>query len=257
MQLQDISPLLTIVFPVRIDCDERLKSLRAALSHLEGWKCRMIILEADAVSALGNETWPDTAEYTFVEDSSAVFHRTRYINELLRMADTDIVAVWDTDVLVDYTQIYEAVHNILRGCTIAYPYNGQFVMLSEQMSADTRKNPDLDYLRHLKLKSFLGRRLCGGAYLVHRLRYLQCGGENERFTGWGPEDAERMHRVRILGHKVAWTQDGQLYHLYHPRGTNSNYQSETNADQLRREFIKICSMDKETLTNYISEWETY
>ena len=124
-------------------------------------------------------------------------------------------------------------------------------MLSEQMSVHTRKKPDLEYLRCMRLNSFLGRRLCGGAYLVHRQRYFQCGGENERFTSWGPEDAERMHRVRILGHKVAWTQSGQLYHLYHPRGASSCYQSKANADRLRRELVKICSMDKETLISYL------
>lgn len=248
-----MKPLLTIVFPVRIDSEERLVNLHTALRHLTGLGCRIIVLEADGTPALKAEAWPENVEYTFVKDTSAVFHRTRYINELLHMADTDIVAVWDTDVLVDYTQIYEAVYNILEGCTIAYPYNGLFIMLNEQMSVNMRTNPDLEYLRHLRLSPFLRRKQCGGAYLVHRLRYLQCGGENERFTGWGPEDAERFRRVRILGHKVAWTKDGQLYHLHHPRGANSDYQSEADGDRLRREFIRICSMDKETLTNYLTE----
>lgn len=33
----------------------------------------MLVLEADAVPALGDEAWPDGVEYTFVEDASAVF----------------------------------------------------------------------------------------------------------------------------------------------------------------------------------------
>ena len=251
MQLQDLKSQLTFVFPVRIDCEERRENLRAVLRQLDGLGCRMLVLEADAVPALGDEAWPDGVEYTFVEDASTVFYRTRYINELLRMSGTEIVGVWDTDVLVGYAQIGEAVQLILEGCTIAYPYNGQFVMLSEQMSVHTRKKPDLEYLRCMRLNSFFGRRLFGGAYLVHRQRYFQCGGENERFIGWSPEDAERMHRVRILGHKVAWTQGGQLYHLYHPRGASSSYQSKADADRLRRELVKICSMDKETLISYL------
>ena len=74
------------------------------------------------------------------------------------MAGTEVVGVWDTDVLVGYAQIGEAVQRILEGCTIAYPYNGQFVMLSEQMSVHTRKKPDLEYLRSMRLNSFFGRR---------------------------------------------------------------------------------------------------
>ena len=251
MQLQDLKSQLTFVFPVRIDCEERRENLRVVLRQLDGLGCRMLVLEADAVPALGDEAWPDGVEYTFVEDASTVFHRTRYINELLRMAGTEVVGVWDTDVLVGYAQIGEAVQRILEGCTIAYPYNGKFAKLSEPMSVHTRKNLDLEYLRHMKLDYYFGRRFFGGAYLVHRQRYFQCGGENERFTSWGPEDSERMHRVRILGHKVAWTRSGQLYHLYHPRGVNSGYRSEADADRLRRELVKICCMDKETLENYL------
>lgn len=250
MQLQDMKSLLTFVIPVRIDCEERAENLHAVLRYLGGCGCRVLVLEADAVPVLKHKDWIHLAEYIFVEDTAPVFHRTRYINELLRRADTDIVAVWDTDVLVDYVQIDEAVRLIQEGCTIAYPYNGQFVMLAEQISVNTRKSLDLEYLQGKKLKSFLGRRLCGGAYLVHRGRYLRCGGENEHFTGWGPEDAERMHRVKILGHKVSWTECGQLFHLYHPRGANSAYQSEADADRLRRELVKICCMDKETLESY-------
>lgn len=251
MQLQNIKSLLTIVFPVRIDSEERRKNLHTVIHHLSGLRCRIIVLEADAKSALDDEKWPDGVDYTFVKDVSPVFHRTRYINVLLHMVDTDIVAVWDADAMVDHARIYEAVGNILSGCTIAYPYNGQFVMLTEQLSVNMRKKPDFEYLRQLKLKSFLGRKLCGGAYLADLQRYLQCGGENECFTGWGPEDAERLRRVKILGHKVKWTQGGQLYHLYHPHGANSGYQSEADGDLLRREFVKVCSMDLENLANYM------
>ena len=253
MQLQDLKPLLTFVIPVRIDSPERTENLRTALRFLGGLGCRVLVLEADAAPALKGQDWLRPAEYTFVSDAAPVFHRTRYINRLLHMADTDIVAVWDTDVLLAYGQILEAAERVCDGCTIAYPYNGQFVMLKEQLSGYIRQSLDLEYLRGQRLHSFLDRRLCGGAYLVHRWRYLQCGGENERFTGWGPEDAERMHRVRILGHRVEWTRSGQLYHLYHPRGKNSKYQSDIDADHLRRELVKMCCMNKETMIKYIAK----
>ena len=110
---------------------------------------------------------------------------------------------------------------------------------------------DIEYLRHQKLDLLIGRKSCGGIHVVHRERYLQCGGENERFTGWGPEDAERLRRVRILGHKVSWCSQSPLYHLYHPRKANSSYQSEQDAIMLRLEFVKICSMIKEELQSYI------
>lgn len=110
-------------------------------------------------------------------------------------------------------------------------------------------------MRSLKLKSFLGRKLCGGAYIVHRQRYLSCGGENEHFTGWGPEDAERLHRVVILGHKACYVETGELFHLYHPRGMNSSYKSKDNAREMREEFIRVCCMTDTELKSYISNEE--
>lgn len=255
--MQDIGTMpmlgesLTIGIPVRIDSKERKANLSAVVKHLSALQCRIIVLEADTHSNAKDIGYTENVEYVFVEDTNTVFYRTRYINQMLLMAQTETVAIWDTDVLVDYRQILESLQMISHGVTIAYPYDGRFVMLSKELSIQTREKLDFDYLRNLKMKSFLGRKLCGGAYIVHKKRYLQCGGENERFTGWGPEDAERLHRVVILGHRACRIPSGELFHLYHPRGGNSSYQSKDDARNMREEFIKVCCMSPDELKSYI------
>lgn len=254
----EASKCLTIGIPVRIDSEERKANLSTVVSHLSGLACRIIVLEADVRPQV--QDWTDcdgVVDYKFVEDANPVFHRTRYINMLLRMSSTEVTAIWDTDVLVDYSQILEALTLIHEGATLSYPYDGRFIMLPEHISRQMRQIPDFAYLRNLGMKSFLGRKLCGGAYLVHTQRYLQCGGENERFTGWGPEDAERMHRVAILGHHVGRISQGELFHLYHPRGSNSTYQSAEDARILREEFVRICSMFPEELRDYVENMKSY
>lgn len=253
----DLSKLLTIVMPVRIESDEREANLKAVLQHVCGLGCRVILLEADKQSAFKDKKEMGLEMmrciiHEFVADSSPVFHRTRYINRLLNETNTEIVAVWDADILIAYHQVYEAVDNILKGCTIAYPYNGEYVMLSEVESNAARRAFDIENLKSLKLQSVFGRPFCGGVFLAHRQRYLQCGGENEHFTGWGPEDAERLRRVSILGHSVKWTEEGQAYHLNHSRGKNSDFYSEEDAIRLRKELVKVCSMKKEELQDYIT-----
>lgn len=253
----DLSSLLSIVMPVRIDSDERMANLKAVLRHVCALGCRVILLEADVQSAFKDSNEIDTEtmkciKHEFVVDSSLVFHRTKYINRLLNETDTEIVAVWDADILIAYHQVYEAVDNILKGCTIAYPYNGEYVMLSERESDVVRWNFDIENLKSLKLQSVFGRPFCGGVFLVHRQRYLQCGGENEHFTGWGPEDAERLRRVGLLGHSVKWTEEGQAYHLNHSRGKNSDFYSKEDAIRLRKELVKVCSMEKGELQDYIT-----
>lgn len=244
---------LTIGIPVRVDSDERKANLLAVVRYLSALRCRVIVLEADAQPKAGEAGAMDGVDYLFVEDTNPIFHRTRYINRLLRMSQTEAVAIWDTDVIMDYRQILEALRLIDGGATIAYPYDGRFVMLAEDLSRQMRGRPDLCYLHSLRMKSFIGRKLCGGAYLVHKQRYLQCGGENERFTGWGPEDAERIHRVAILGHRACHIASGELFHLYHPRGRNSTYQSKEDARKLREEFIRVCCMSPEELKTYIQK----
>ena len=249
-----IKQLFTVVIPVRIDCEERKANLRTVLSLLSVLDCRILVLEADSKAKLQNENWILGVEYLFIKDNSPVFYRTRYINMLLHIADTDIVSIWDTDVLISLEQLFEAISMIEQGCTIAYPYNGDFVMLTNIESDMARQRFDVEYLKGKKMQSIFGRKSCGGIFLVHRRRYLDCGGENEHFTGWGPEDAERLRRVSILGHKVSWTNAGQAYHLNHPRGKNSDFFEEEAAIKLRKELCKVCSMDQEELKHYIENW---
>lgn len=247
-----ISQILTIGIPVRIDSEERKANLLTVINYLRDLQCKIIVLEADSQANMDCLHGMDDIVHMYVSDTNKNFHRTHYINQILQIAQTEMVAIWDTDVLVDYSQIIEALQYIQQGATISYPYDGRFVMLSEDLSTQIRSQIDFDYMRSLKLKSFLGRKLCGGAYIVHRQRYLSCGGENEHFTGWGPEDAERFHRVTILGHKALHIASGKLFHLYHPRGANSSYKSKDNAREMREEFVRVCCMSPTELKTYIS-----
>lgn len=252
--------LLTVIMPVRIDCKEREDNLRVVLQFVCGLGLKVILLEADARPVVKDADWmkaewTENLEYKYAHDESPIFHRTKYINELLNGVGTDVAVVWDADVLVPREQIEEALKLILEGATIAYPYNGEFVMLSESLSTTMRQALDLELLRSKQLSPIFGRKFCGGIYLVHRDRYLHCGGENEHFKGWGPEDAERLRRVQILGQQASWIKEGEAYHLYHPRGKNSNFYSDEYALRMRKELIKICSMDKEELNKYILSWK--
>ena len=51
---------------------------------------------------------------------------------------------------------------------------------------------------------------------------------------------------------MKWTEEGQAYHLNHSRGKNSDFYSEEDAIRLRKELVKVCSMKKEELQDYIT-----
>ena len=98
----------------------------------------------------------------------------------------------------------------------------------------------------------MGRPSCGGAFIVNREQYLSIGGENERFVGWGPEDAVRLHRCKILGLGALWLQEGALYHLYHPHTEPQDESTMERLTFMREEFVKECNMDSITLRNYLN-----
>ena len=99
----------------------------------------------------------------------------------------------------------------------------------------------------------MGRPSVGETFIVNRQRYMEAGGENENFYGWGPEDAERFKRIEILQEPVARIQ-GPLFHLYHPRGINSTFGHDERDKRNVRELVNICRMDTGQLKKYIDTW---
>lgn len=251
----DINNICTFIMPFRIDSADRLRNLIFTLSWLTKIKARILLLEADVRPHVGKTDFHENVGYMFVEDHNPTFHRTHYINMLLNISSTEIVSVWDADVVIAHQQIVEAIENIIDGCTLSYPYSGEYIMLNQDLSKALISSGDLTSLDEQELRSVFNRPFCGGAFFVNRQKYLSLGGENERFIGWGPEDAERLRRVQIMGYQAKWTKTGKAYHLYHPRKENSNYSDQTAAIEMRSELVRVCRMDREELAEYIKSFK--
>lgn len=249
-------PHVTIVIPVRIDSEERSHNLDWVIEHLSHWiNTSILVLEADEVPHYWLKEHYENVRYFFVEDHDRVFHRTHYLNRLIRMSETCIVGVWDTDVFVPEKQKTEAVRRIANGTVaLCYPYDGRFCSLSEQKSLLVKAGKKRfsgrlsgDDVLSVMIHSF------GGAFFIDRKLYLQAGGENEHFYGWGCEDLERVKRMEILGLSISRT-SGTLYHLYHSRNENSWFADLANERRNRVEYLNVCGMDRAALLEYIRSW---
>ena len=249
---------ISFVIPIRVDSIERERNLDIVLEQLTVIEnADVYLLEGDRQPLYRLKKDYPNVHYRFVEDFEPVFYRTRYLNQLLQMATGTIVGIWDTDVLIPENQIVEAIRRIQTGkAVMSFPYDGRFYMLTPEDSDLLVKEKNFECLNEWIEKRFLahGPHSVGGAFLVNRKQYLQVGGENEHFYGWGPEDAERAKRMEILGLPV-YRAKGPLFHLYHPRKENSWYGSEELELQNREEFLKVCSMTREELWTYIQTWE--
>lgn len=249
---------LTFLLPVRIDSPERLANLMAVLRFYSArTDAGFIVLEADDFSkaSAAAEIGP-RIRYEFVEDRNPVFHHTRINNMLLSMAETPYAAIWDVDAVAPPDQVEEALRLLAEeGHTLAYPYGGSYWCVGETFSEIFRRTLDISVLKDFPQSRYLlcGYHSVGGAVLVDVVRYAECGWDNEYFIGWGPEDAERFKRLEILDRTPGRTQ-GTLFHLHHPRGLNSGDFSEEVALSTKREYCRICSMDRERLRAEIEGW---
>lgn len=247
---------LSVVIPVRIDSRSRLENLQTVVAYLlHNTQSLIIILEADDSSKIDILADSERLKVHYIQDSNLIFHRTKYINQLLKLAQTPYVGIWDSDILVDSNSIRESVAAIENGAVLSLPYDGNFIFLSDEITQKARKK--ITSFNNGSLGSLgegfhLIRPSVGGAYIVNKEGYISAGGENEHFIGWGPEDMERVKRLEILGFSIHRSK-GSLFHLHHPRGVNSILGSDQRAINNLDEFVRICSMTKEELQEYVTK----
>lgn len=236
---------ISIVIPVRIESKEREDNLRCVLKYLlQSAFIHIDLLEADKEQQF-HFTPHDRVHYHFIQDSESVFYRTRYLNLLLKDALHPVVGVWDADALIPELQVVAAIEYIKKGCIMSFPYDGDFRFLGEQESQTIRN--DIKTLQLSQGLPMLGRPSVGGAFLVNKTKYLEAGGENEGFYGWGPEDVERVKRMEILGLPIARAR-GSLYHLYHTRKPDTGVDNNIKYRHNQKVLLNTCRMSKAELT---------
>ncbi len=246
---------VTIIIPLRIDSTERNENAHSVLEVLhDSFDINLFVLEADSNQKFNP---PSYIDYIFVRDDNPIFHRTRYLNIMLEKTITPIIGIWDSDAVVPDIQLVKAVncirhHNI----TMCIPYDGRSYNVTPDFSfLYNRYHKKAGVIDENKDRFTLhGHLSLGGAFVVNKEKYLQIGGENEYFYGWNIEDWERVKRCEIAGCNVCRI-NGPLYHLYHPRLHNSTFVDKKEQLKGVKEYLKICSMNKEELMNYINGWK--
>lgn len=249
---------ITIGVLIRIDSPARKSNLLVLLRYLSQYGLKVHVWDSGCERCVLPKEVNDKIDYTYEWDDNPIYHRTRYINRLLKTVNTPTVAIWDADLILPISQLELSIQAIIeQGFVLSIPYNGVMKMLSEtQSEAFEHAGKGSDYLS-MHVDTYvraLGRPSCGGAFVVNRVKYLGCGGDNEHFISWGPEDAERIRRMKILGHSIHWVNEGPSFHLWHPRGINSGYATEELAFKNRMEFVKVCSMKQQELSEYVDSW---
>jgi predicted glycosyltransferase involved in capsule biosynthesis len=226
---------VTFIIPIRIDSDDRLRNTILVTNYLtKTFDCKIIIKESDIQNRF-EAFLPKSSNITYIfeQTDNPSFHRTRLLNDMLLMSDTDIVVNYDCDVILPTDSYIKASKLILEdSCDLVYPFRfgyrgAMMINLSSSMEDDFVKEfLDMPEPLNLESRGFYrwfqdeGWAEYGFCQFFKRTSYIDGFMENENFIAYGPEDVERHHRWDILGYKIGRV-DNLVYHIEHARSENS------------------------------------
>lgn len=152
-----------------------------------------------------------------VYEGDGNLNRARLRNEAVASSSWDVEAVIDADVFIPPAQVAYAFKWAEQERRLVKPY---FVVgyTSRSASAEwiSTTRDDLITANEFARLSVPWEGIHGGAFVMQRDAWLEVGGMDEGFEGWGGEDnafnetcAKELGPIGLV--------DGYAFHLYHPR----------------------------------------
>lgn len=256
----------TFIIPLRIESEDRLRNIITVLCFILGsFDCKVIVKEVDTESIFEESALPQIKDFLdgdisnlthiFEKSNDKVFYRMRYLNEMIAMADTDIIINYDCDVLMKPESYIESCRMITEdNYDVIYPYGfgawQKQIFANDELVSQFLSN-DFDFsILEKNHKENLSR--YGHVQFFDRKSYIEGGMENENFKGSSPEDVERHHRFITLGYNVGRL-DHWIYHLEHSRGDNSwpvSYEKNPHMKDNINLWDFLQTLNKKQLANY-------
>lgn len=218
---------LTFIILVRLDTIERLENTLVVTDYLTSvFNSNVLVYEcASCNNGLLEKLLNKKIKFFFKEDNDSILYRTKFLNQMVQLAETPFITIWDTDVIAPPVQVVKAVE-LLRNneADFVYPYDKYFLDTSPILRRMYLQEGKIELLEQnlKKMKEMYPPNPLGGAFIAKLESYKESGLENENFYGWGLEDGERFYRWESLGYKIKRV-PGPLFHLSHGRGLNSNF----------------------------------
>lgn len=255
---------LTFVTPLQIESNDRLRNSIVVFSYLSKNfpQAKIIVKEIDTESKFSEYALPkikelgggDNITHVF-EYSDKLFNKSKTINDMVLMADTDIVFNYDVDVMMPIESYVKAYHMLLnQGYDVVYPY-GSGVYQYNVLGFD--KHIDSFVSSGYQLESLIphSQRLPsvqGWCQMFRKESYCKSFGFNENFIFVGYEDTEFLFRMGLIGNKIGRVRDN-IYHLEHVRVHNQNYSDREFYEKNILLWEWIRNQNKETVIDYYNK----
>ncbi len=247
----------TFITAIKIESKDRYENAKTVLGFLNHhFNTNVLIYEVNNTKGSSLDFLNEFTNLNisiYLDSISKEFHRTKYLNFLIKKVKTECVCNYDIDVIFDPQTYFDSQDIILcKEADVLYPYpdgNGQVrvfqsfdrsVFNSSFNIEDVNESPEKD----------LHASFCGHAFFANTNKYKEFGGENENFISYGPEDRERLMRFIKLGARVGRLNDRFVYHFEHQRGSDSN-NNHGNAMKNIEEFEIMSSIPIEEISKRV------
>jgi hypothetical protein len=244
---------VTFTIPLSIESEDRKKNLTILLDYLyKYFDTNVIICESDKemkIKQFWKQEWSSFCRLLFLENKTSFFYKTRLLNTMTKTVKTDIVVSYDSDVLLPPLKYVEAANKIRsKELDFCYPFNKPLKHIEKDSLLLLYKSLDLDMIDAMTKITHQGIPP-GGCFFMNKEKFIAAGMENENMVSWGPEDQERLSRIKKLNYNVG-SIDGHLYHMDHMITQNSYYSNPLYQINVT-EFEKIKRMSELELRQYI------
>jgi len=155
----------------------------------------------------------------FAVEPHTGWSKPRAVNAAVTATTGRVIVVHDADCLVEPAALERAVDAVDRGASWAVPHRMVYRLNSDTTSSLYRHGVHVAVgpvsRQDGQRAPYLGVP-GGGILVVSRDAWETVGGFDERFEGWGGEDAAFGHALDTLA-GPHWRGVAPLWHLYHPR----------------------------------------
>lgn len=202
---------VTVILPVR--GTTRMKAVHVIAEALPGMlhpDSEVLICEHDETAHYHLE-WPKGVRHLFVVAKvGEAFNKSCAMNRGACTARHPVLVFLDADVLLTPDCIFQTMELLSAGWEAVRPLRFLFG-LDEETSQAFYANRDLKSIGRIHQ---VHQNFPGGMTAVRRDVYIELGGHDERFCGWGGEDLEFLDRLRTR--KLYPGAFLPALHLWHP-----------------------------------------
>ena len=180
-----------------------------------------------ATTAWYRDNLPD-ARLLPVDSGDAVFNLAQCRNLGVELADDDVVVIGDADTVPELEPLLAAIEGARESGLVHLPYT-RYHWLGASGTAQFAAGGALADCDH---ELVMGA--CSGVYVAAPETWRAHGGQDERFRGWGFEDAAwYLAHQAILGSPPV-RHEGRVYALHHTAELREGPQYDANAALMER-----------------------